>query len=106
MNVNKLLVFISVAAAAIIFLTFAGQSSAFYTWHSLSTESHKYFITEDQTAARELEALISHSAPRMWDWMMIRVLSGGIVVGALGALWVDLRKVNAKLHQRQPARPI
>jgi hypothetical protein len=91
LNLNKLLAAISAMAAIVIVLTFLGQSAAFHSWVSLSALSVRY-TPKDPTAVQDLQNLLSQSAPRLWDWMMIRVLSVGILAGALSALWIERGK--------------
>ena len=88
---RKVLSIISVLAAATFVVTFLGQSAAFYRWHHGSMELRRNYLPADQVAARDFESRIWQSYPRWQEWMMIRVLSGGMLVAALTGFWIERR---------------
>jgi hypothetical protein len=88
---RKILAAILVLAAGVMIVTFQGQFSAFYTWYNGSSELRKAYRPVDQAAAQEFDRRIWQSHPRWQEWMMIRVLSGGLLLTAVVGFWVERR---------------
>ena len=90
-----LIVTIALAAAVFVY-TFLGQSAAFYRWHNGSMEVRK-FLPSDPTAAKDFESRIWHSSPRWHEWVVIRLLSGALLVTASVGICIERRGRHARI---------